>query len=305
MAVLLLIFVLDLLSRGTSVPILTGHLSLIVSLMTNQPSFRNDHVGEDVADLGLSAERLRMVDEVYLSRRIQSEEFRRAAAASGWKLNRHQVYRYFAASQWSDRYNGKRIEDAVVDTVTWRRDFDIRNINLKQIAPIIERGIAYVNGFDRNGRVIIYFKFGRVGPHEDHETLLKALMHTVERADILCEESQSGEFIAVIDFEGVSLGNMPPFQVIRTAIDLLKLHYPYRLGGIFVMNTGFTFNMIWRMIRPLLPKLALSKTHIVSFKDRRKILFTSIGENFLESSYGGKVTPITKASDYFRRMPSM
>ena len=298
---LLPVLIFCLLHRGKTLPALPGHLALLVSLMTKQEGQRNDHVGDDVVDIGLSEQQLRTIDEVYLSKRIQSEEFRRTAASSGWKHNRHQVYRYFAASQWADRYNGKRIEDAVVDTVTWRRDFGIRNIDLKRISPIIERGVAYVNGLDRHGRVIIYFKFGRIGLHEDPETLLKALMHTVEKADVLSEVSLSGEFIAVIDFDGVSLGNMPPFKVIHTAIDLLKLHYPYRLGGVFVMNTGFTFTMIWRMIRPLLPKLALSKTHIVSKRDRKRILFASIGEDFLESSYGGKVTPVTKASEYFQR----
>ena len=258
-----------------------------------QPSSRNDHVGEDVADLGLSAEHLRMVDEVFLSRRIQSEEFRRAAAASGWKLNRHQVYRYFAASQWSDRYNGKRIEDAVVDTVTWRRDFGIAQIRPEQIASIVEKGVAYVNGLDRNGRSIIYFKFGRAGRVESSETLLQALLYTVERADRLCEESQSGEFIAVIDFEGVTLRNLPPFKAIRLAIDLLKQHYPYRLGGIYIIKTGITFNIVWKIFRPLLPKPVLAKTFIVSESDREKILFAQVGEEFLESSYGGKAnTPL-------------
>ena len=241
-----------------------------------------------------------MVDEVYLSRRIQSEEFRRAAAASGWKLNRHQVYRYFAASQWSDRYNGKRIEDAVVDTVTWRRDFGIAQIQPEQIASIVEKGVAYVNGLDRNGRSIIYFKFGRAGRVESPETLLQALMYTVERADRLCEESKSGEFIAVIDFEGVTLRNLPPLKAIRLAIDLLKQHYPYRLGGIYVIKTGVTFNVIWKVFRPLLPKPVLAKTFIVGDTDRENILLNQVGEDFLESSYGGKASTPLNFRDYLK-----
>jgi hypothetical protein len=123
-------------------------------------------------------------------------------------------------------------------------------------------------------------------------------MYTVERADQLSVKSGSGEFIAVIDFEGVTLGHMPPLKVIKTAINLLKLHYPYRLGGIFVLNAGISFNMTWRMIRPLLPKLALSKTHIVSGKNRAKIISTHIGENFIETSYGGRKLEVTDVAAY-------
>lgn len=260
----------------------------------------NDHVGDDVVDIGLSEQQLRMIDEVYLSKRIQSEEFRRAAASSGWKHNRHQVYRYFAASQWADRYNGKRIEDAVVDTVTWRRDFGISKIRPEEIASVVEKGVAYVNGFDKHGRSIIYFKFGRAGRKDNPETLLQALMYTVERADRLCEENRSGEFIALIDFEGVSMRNLPPFRVIRTAIDLLKLHYPYRVGGIFVIKTGATFNIIWKVFRPLLPKAVLAKTFIVSDKDREKILFSQVGEEFIEATYGGKAVALLDFREYFK-----
>jgi hypothetical protein len=103
----------------------------------------------------------------------------------------------------------------------------------------------------------------------------------------------------VIDFEGVTLGHMPPLKVIKTAINLLKLHYPYRLGGIFVLNTGFAFNMIWRVIRPLLPKLALSKTHIVNGKEKSKVFSTHIGEDYIETTYGGRRHAVTDVVAYF------
>ena len=59
----------------------------------------------------------------------------------------------------------------------------------------------------------------------------------------MCVKALSGEFIAIIDFEGVALTKLPPFQTISKCITLLKLHYPYRLGAIYVINTGMAFNM--------------------------------------------------------------
>jgi hypothetical protein len=123
-------------------------------------------------------------------------------------------------------------------------------------------------------------------------------MYTVERADQLCVKSGSGEFIALVDYDGFSLLHMPPLKVIKTAIELVMVHYPYRLGGIFVLNSGISFNIAWRVIRPLLPKAALSKTHIVNDKNRLKVFSTHIGEDRIETTYGGRRQAVTDVSAY-------
>jgi CRAL/TRIO domain len=257
----------------------------------------SDRVGCDVNDLNLTAEQLTMIDEAYNSNSVQTSELKQRAVASGWEVNKHLIFRYFAASGWVNNYNGMTVEQAVVDTINWRDAF-IRRIDLSSIESVVRKGLAYVNGVDRHGRSLLYFKFGKMTGSEDAAALLQALMYTVERADRLSVQSLSGEFIAIIDFEGVSLSHCPPLSVIKAAIGLLKLHYPYRLGGIYVTNAGFGFSMLWKIIRPLLPKLALQKTHIVSKKDYSRLLCSDMGEDCVEELYGGKRLPIADFSGY-------
>jgi hypothetical protein len=260
---------------------------------------KTDHVGYTVDELKLSSQQLKKIEDVFTSHHIQNNDFKMNAAASRWDVNRHQIYRYLAACGWADLYNGRSIENSVVETVNWRKNFGISSIDKDIIAPLIEKGIAYVNGADKHGRSILYFKFGRMVGKGNTDDLLKGLMYTVERADSLSVKTGSGEFIAIIDFEGGSLKQMPPFKVISTTINLLKLHYPYRLGGIYVINTGMAFNWIWRLTKPLLPKLALSKTHIVK-KSEKHVLFSHIGEEFIEEAYGGKTVAVTDLAKYLR-----
>lgn len=262
----------------------------------------SDHVSPtgDVDHLNLSEDQLNIIDKVLHSNKVSNGDLQKRAASSGWAINRHLIYRYLVASAWSDKYNGVSIEDAVVDTINWRKSFGISKIDLETIRPLIQQGVAYVNGVDKYGRALLYFKFGKMVAKFNPDSLLRALMYTVERADTTSVRTHSGEFLALIDFEGVTLKQMPPFAVIKATINLLKLHYPYRLGGIYVTNTGFAFNMIWRLIKPLLPRLALSKTHIVHARDYKKVIHAHIGAEHVEKGYGGRRDSIADFDAYLR-----
>ena len=53
-------------------------------------------------------------------------------------------------------YHMYSVEDAIEETVHWRRDFGISKIDLVQIKPLLESGMAYVSPtLDKHGRTII------------------------------------------------------------------------------------------------------------------------------------------------------
>ena len=41
--------------------------------------------------------------------------------------------------------------------------------------------------------------------------------------------------------------------MLKDAISLLKKHYPYRLGGIFIVNAPGLFSWIWNLVKPFMP----------------------------------------------------
>lgn len=271
--------------------------SSTTSSSTSNTRYESDRVGTDVTHIPLSNEQLSLINTIHASELLHTSTLQSQAISSGWDINRHLIFRYLAASNWINIYNGKPIDIAVSDTISWRFSF-LNKINLQSIKNVITQGIAYVNGVDKKGRSLLYFKFGKIKGKENPENLLNALMYTVERADLMSVASGSGEFLAIIDFDGVNLYQCPPIQIIKNTIHLLKLHYPYRLGGIYVINTGFAFNMLWKCIKPILPKLALSKTFIISKKDVKKIFVTQLGEEFVEENYGGKRKEIVDLEGY-------
>ena len=101
-------------------------------------------------------------------------------------------------------------------------------------------------------------------------------------------ENKSGQFVAVIDLEGFSLSTCPPMSMIKAALGHLKRNYPYRLAGIFVINAGSAFTIMWNILKPLMPKRALLKTFVLSKSEANIVLNDKIGIENLEEPYGGK-----------------
>ena len=103
-------------------------------------------------------------------------------------------------------------------------------------------------------------------------------------------ESGSGQFVAIVDLSGFNWYLSPSISMIKESIGLLKKHYPYRLGGVFIINGGATFNFIWNLVKPIMPKKALLKTFVLNKKEEYQILDEKIGMENIESAYGGKIT---------------
>lgn len=98
----------------------------------------------------------------------------------------------------------------------------------------------------------------------------------------------SGEFVTVMDFEGFGWSKCPPISLLKEAITLMRMHYPYRLAGIYILNTSGAFNFVWNLLTPFLPRKALQKTVMIPQQEVKQLLPLLIGVNSLEESYGGK-----------------
>lgn len=115
-------------------------------------------------------------------------------------------------------------------------------------------------------------------------------------------KSGSGQFIAVFDLAGFTWSTCPSISMIKDTIGLLKKHYPYRLGGIFILNGGTAFNFVWNLLKPIMPKRALLKTFVLNKKEEFSVLDHHLGSNNLEEIYGGKVVgePGDDVAQYFQ-----
>jgi hypothetical protein len=264
---------------------------------------KSDHLECDIYFLGLDDKKLKQIENILNSKVLQNIELIEKANKTEFFINHHLVYRYLMSVGFADNYHGRKIEDAIVDTVEWRESFGISKIDTTEINTLVKNGLGYTsNILDKEGRAITYVKIGRNEKLETSETYLKFVMYTIERADKMSVSQGSGQFIAIVDLSDFNWSKCPSISMIKDSIGLLKKHYPYRLGGIFILNGGTTFNFLWSMIKPIMPKRALLKTHVLNKKDEFIVLDSKIGIEYIEDTYGGKIKEDRDNLDeYFRQ----
>lgn len=181
------------------------------------------------------------------------------------------------------------VGETIESTITWRKSFGIHTIDPKEIRALAKSGLAYVSHkTDKHGRTLVYIHISR-NIQAQPELLLKFLMYTVERADRASVRAGSGQFLALIDLADFSWGNCPSMSMMKSALDLLKYHYPHRLAGTYIVNTGGVFQFVWNVLKPLIPKKVLIKTFVLNGEEMKKVLDTNLGLDTLATEFGGAV----------------
>jgi hypothetical protein len=244
----------------------------------------------DVTTLGLLPWQLHLIYQTLDLLTQRNPTVHARAQATHLALTPFLVYRYFAATQWTKKYDGKPIDAAIVGAVSWRLSFGVPTLHPPQFAHLIHAGLGYTGGYDQHGRVILYMKVNRAGKKsESNQTYLNLLMYTLERADRFCADRQagaSGEFVVVIDLEGFSLSRGLPFSVIQEFFSHTA-HYPFRLGAIYLVNSNTGFGALWGIVKGFLPKRLEKQTFMLSKATAARTICEHLGRECVERAYGG------------------
>ena len=250
----------------------------------------------------LPAAKLDKVMAVFNSPALQSAELRASAARTGFAITPHLVYRYLESTDFADKYPGKPVTDAIVETVRWREAYGVMRLGREPSVSLLSgKGMSYTSDtLDKLGRAIIYVKIGRNDKMQSNDAYLQHMMYTTERADRMCAAEGSGEFITIADLAGLSWSTCPPMGVLKDAITLLKSHYPYRLGGVFILNAPALFHWIWKILKPFMPPKALKKTFLLDSKEMATVLNDKVGLENLEEIYGGRQQEMKDVDAYLQ-----
>lgn len=250
----------------------------------------HDHLECDIETLGLSDEQKQLVMEAYNSPNVQDPALLKLASTTDFRITPHTAYRYFASAGWTEKYHGEFVNDSIVETVKWRSEYGLYNIDATPMIGMIERGLCYVdNELDKGNRPTVYIKTANLtGSAEDLRDYVKLLMFTINRAEMMATSRGIGEFVAIIDMDGFSWSKSPTVASLKELMANLKMHFPYRLQAVYIVNTSMAFSMLWKIFKPILPKRAIDKTHILSKRETEKALEEKVGLENVEVGYGGQ-----------------
>ncbi|KAH7886336.1 CRAL-TRIO domain-containing protein [Phlebopus sp. FC_14] len=192
-----------------------------------------------------------------------------------WLSKPDTIPRYIRAAKWKMPDAQKRIKG----TIEWRREFRPELIVPDEVKIESETGKIILNGFDNDGRPIIYMRPGR----ENTETSPRQLRHLVwwlERAKDLMPPGQES-LVIIVDYKTTTLRTNPSVSVASKVLTILQQHYVETLGRAIVVNLPLLLNFFYKGIAPFLDPVTRDKMRF------NPDLFELIPRSQLDADFGG------------------
>lgn len=131
-------------------------------------------------------------------------------------------------------------------------------------------------------------------------TLCFEQLYTVERAHRLAKKT-NGQFVTIVDLSNFQLSKAPPLKFVRETFHSLQVHYPFCLGGLFVINAATPVQLVWKTLQHMLSEKTRAKIRFLSNVEKQRVLASTIGYANLENEFGGGVDFQWNPRQYFSR----
>ncbi|KAH9854360.1 CRAL/TRIO domain-containing protein [Lenzites betulinus] len=201
--------------------------------------------------------------------------------------------RYMRAAKWNLEDAKKRLKG----TIEWRRDYKPDLIPPDEVQIESETGKIIINGFDNDGRPIIYMRPGL----ENTETSPRQLRHLVwclERAKDLMPPGQESVTI-IIDYKSTTLRTSPSVSVGRKVVHLLQNHYVETLGRGIIINLPFLLSFFFKGISPFLDPITREKMRF------NPDLLELVPKEHLDAEFGGDFEYQFERKSYWEQIVSV
>ncbi|KAG7400991.1 hypothetical protein PHYBOEH_003581 [Phytophthora boehmeriae] len=211
----------------------------------------------------------------------------------------------FIAGEKGDVEKGRQ---RYLNTLEWRKENNIDDIlvtphpNFEIIKKYYPQ---YFHGRTRDGLPVYYERPGKIDlPALKREglsidDLLRHYMYMTEYLWRVVEPNDSGRSITVLDVTGIGMYDLggEVLDFIKRASAFTGAHYPERSAHIFIINIPGWFNMIWRMVKPLIDPVTRDKVHMLKGSAILRELETFIDMESIPSDFGGEGVALGDSSE--------
>lgn len=186
----------------------------------------------------------------------------------------------------------------------WRKEFGTNTV-LEDFVYVEKAKVAklypqYYHKTDKDGRPVYYEELGKVNIPEMYkittqDRMLKQLVWEYEnfalyrlsacsrKAGVLVETS-----CTILDLAGISISSVyQVFGYVKAASNIGQNYYPERMGKFYMINAPFGFPTAFRMFKPFLDPVTISKIFILGSNYQDDLLKQIPAEN-LPVKFGGK-----------------
>ncbi|KAI9340681.1 CRAL-TRIO domain-containing protein [Zopfochytrium polystomum] len=166
--------------------------------------------------------------------------------------------RYLRATAWDVDKAAAKLRE----TLIWRADYRPHEITHDQVRSEALGGNTFVNGFDKQGRPIIYLI--KRQKTENPDLNVRLLLFCLEEAIRLMPEGVE-KVCLIIDLKEYKRSNSTPISVSRFTLNVLLSHYPERLGVCAILNAPWIFGTLWAMVSPFIDPITQAKVRMLKY----------------------------------------
>ncbi|KAM5467406.1 Phosphatidylinositol transfer protein (PITP) [Microsporum audouinii] len=168
-------------------------------------------------------------------------------------LTRECLLRYLRATKW----NVTSAESRLQATLTWRREYGVKEHTPEYISIENETGKQVILGYDIHARPCLYLNPSKQNT-EHSPRQIEHLVFMIERVIDLMGPGQES-LALLVNFKETSSGQNATLSQGRQTLGILQNHYPERLGRALVTNMSFFILGFFKLITPFIDPLTREK----------------------------------------------
>lgn len=186
-------------------------------------------------------------------------------------------------------------------TLQWRLDTNVDSIlhevQLPTAALIKQFYPHYFHGHSKKGHPVYYELLGKVNVQKlkEHQISTDMLLrYYIFMSEYLWNklnpDDECGQVVSILDVENVRISDMmgDVLEFVKVASKTIQNHYVDRAHKMFIINAPFFFNMLWRVVAPMLNENTRKKITILGCSANDKLeLLEYIDIEQLPVCYGG------------------
>lgn len=191
-----------------------------------------------------------------------------------------------------------------VKTMAWRKENDIDNIFLRpapHFAAMKESLLHFTHKKDKLGHPLSFEHLGSMKKSMEYflahgVTVEDAVMHHILMQEFLWKVIDprpfpEGVMLKIYDIKGISMSDVSGdvFNYTKQLGEIVAEYNPERIYQVFILNPPTWFNLIWKLVSPLINPKTRERVHVLrGQKDIQKALLEFIDPENLPVEYGGK-----------------
>eukprot|EP00891_Asterochloris_glomerata_P004526 jgi/Astpho2/4526/Aster-x0213 len=180
------------------------------------------------------------------------------------------------------------------DTLRWRQEARPECVQWDDIQFMAETGrmeILQRHQTDRHNRPVVLLRLRERMVEAKPEEQINFIIWTLEAASRLAAQQPGGDgqVSLLVEMDGYSSSNSPPFSVTRQCIIIAQNYYPDLVGSIVVMTPPFSFWLLFKALSPFLAAETRVKTRFISHgSDCVKETEDIVDSSLIAQSCGGQ-----------------